>query len=98
MTPPAERACRYCQDQPAIVATLVRVGPPPGREVTLYIDVDPHPAGDIVQLEDGSWRQLGPLDARNRPTHRCHGATICGPGSKAKRNRTGAEHRLRQRR
>lgn len=89
--------CKFCPDAPSIRPLTVRVGAPPGREVTLFVDEDPHPAGDIVQLESGEWRQLGPRDPRVLPTYRCHGRTICGPDAAAKRDRVMAASRTARR-
>lgn len=76
------RTCHWCDV--SIRRVEILVGPAPGQPVMMWLDVDPHPDGDVLIREDQKFRRLmtdtvGYRRAkRTKPLYRIHGNHTCG--------------------
>lgn len=77
----SDRSCHWCRV--TIRRVEVLVGSPPGRPVFLWLDVDPHPDGEVLERDDGKFRRLLPDQVAKvvKPLYRIHGNRTCGPGN-----------------
>lgn len=76
------RWCHWCDV--SIRRVEILVGPPPGRPVDVWLDVDPHPDGEVLVRKDEKFRRLM-VDTvayrkakRTKPLYRIHGNHTCG--------------------
>lgn len=74
-----ERECHWCRVP--IRRVEVIVGPPPGRVVMMWLDVDPHPDGEVLERDDHHFRRLlaDQLKKVSKPVYRIHGKRTCAP-------------------